>query len=205
MDLVAALGRSLGLSFAAGINLYATVVVLGLASRFGWVELPEQLQAFDSNIVIGVALAMYAVEFVADKIPWVDSAWDSIHTFIRPIGGALIAVAALGDASPTFEGLVAVLGGSVAASSHLTKAGARVAVNASPEPVSNWIMSLGEDAFVVGLGAVAIAYPVAALVVVVGLLLVILTFFGALIRVAWRRIFARLPPDPSGPVQKTVS
>ena len=204
MELVAALGRTLGLSFAAGINLYATVVVLGLASRFGWVELPEQLRAFDSNIVIGVALAVYAVEFAADKIPWVDSAWDSVHTFIRPIGGALIAVAALGDASPTFEGLVAILGGSVAASSHLTKTGARVAVNASPEPVSNWIMSLAEDAFVVGLGAVAIAYPVAALVVVVGLLLVILMFFGALIRVAWRRIFAR-PPDSTGPLQKTVS
>jgi hypothetical protein len=169
------------------------------------VELPEQLRAFDSNIVIGVALAVYAVEFAADKIPWVDSAWDSVHTFIRPIGGALIAVAALGDASPTFEGLVAVLGGSVAASSHLTKAGARVAVNASPEPVSNWIMSLAEDAFVVGLGAVAIAYPVAALVVVVGLLLVILMFFGALIRVGWRRIFARLPPDSDGRVQKTAS
>lgn len=205
MDLVTALGRTLGLSFAAGINLYATVVVLGLASRFGWVELPERLQAFDSNIVIGVALAVYAVEFAADKIPWVDSAWDSVHTFIRPIGGALIAVAALGDASPTFEGLVAVLGGSVAASSHLTKAGARVAVNASPEPVSNWIMSLAEDAFVVGLGAVAIAYPVAALIVVVGLLLVILTCFGALIRVGWRRLFTRFPPDPAGPVHKTAS
>jgi hypothetical protein len=204
VELVAALGRTLGLSFAAGINLYATVVVLGLASRFGWVELPEQFQALDSNIVIGLAIILYSVEFAADKIPWVDSAWDTVHTFIRPIGGALIAVVALGDASPTLEALVVVLGGSVAASTHLTKAGARLAVNASPEPVSNWTVSFAEDAFVVGLGSLAITYPVAALVVVVGLLAVILTFFGALIRVAWRRIFGRLRRHPSGSVGKAV-
>ena len=205
MDLVAALGRTLGFSFAAGINLYATVVVLGLASRFGWLELPQQFQVFDSNIVIAVALILYVVEFAADKIPWVDSAWDTVHTFVRPVGGALIAVIALGDASPTLEGLVALLGGSVAASTHFTKAGARVVVNASPEPVSNWIMSFAEDAFVVGLGSLAIAYPVATLVVVVGLLAVILMFFGAMIRVAWRRFFGRLRPCPSGPVGKAAS
>ena len=205
MEFVAVLGRTLGLSFAAGINLYATVVVLGLASRFGWVDLPDQFQAFDSNIVIGIAVVLYVVEFAADKIPWVDSAWDTVHTFIRPIGGALIAVAALGDASPTLDALMAVLGGSVAASTHLTKAGARAAVNASPEPVSNWVLSFAEDAFVVGLGSLAIAYPVAALVVVVGLLAIIVTFFGALIRVAWRRVFRRLPQDSSGPVGRAAS
>ena len=205
MELVAALGRTLGLSFAAGINLYATVIVLGLASRFGWVELPDQFQAFDSNIVIGIAIILYVVEFAADKIPWIDSVWDTVHTFIRPVGGALIAVVALGDASPTLEALMAILAGSVAASTHLTKAGARVAVNASPEPVSNWILSFAEDAFVVGLGSLAIAYPVAALVVVVGLLAVITVFFGALIRVAWRRVFRRLPQDPAGPVGTVAS
>ena len=204
MELVAALGRTLGLSFAAGVNLYATVAVLGLASRFGWVELPEQFEALDSNLVIGLAIILYAVEFAADKIPWIDSAWDTVHTFIRPIGGALIAVGALGEASPTLEAFVAVLGGSVAASSHLTKAGARVAVNASPEPVSNWIVSFAEDAFVVALGSLAIAYPVAALVVVVGLLGVILMFFGALVRVAWRRVFGRLRRCPSGPVGRAA-
>ena len=205
MELAAALGRTLGLSFAAGINLYATVVVLSLASRFGWVELPEQFQTLDSNIVIGLAIVLYAVEFAADKIPWVDSAWDTVHTFIRPIGGALIAVVALGEASPTLEALVAVLGGSVAASTHLTKAGTRVAVNASPEPVSNWVMSFAEDAFVIGLGSLAIAYPVAALVVVVGLLGVILAFFGVLIRVGWRHVFGRRRQHPSGPVGNAAS
>ena len=191
MDLVAVLGRTLGFSFAAGINLYATVALLGLSSRFGWIDLPERLRIFDSDIVIGVALVLYAVEFAADKIPWVDSAWDTVHTFIRPVGGALIAVAALGEASPTLEGLIALLGGSVAASTHLTKAGARVAVNASPEPVSNWIVSLAEDAFVVGLGYLALAHPAAALAVVVVLLALIMTFIGVIVRLAWRRLFAR--------------
>ena len=191
MDLIATLGRTLGFSFAAGINLYATVALLGLASRFGWVELPDQFEIFDSNVVIGVAILLYIVEFAADKIPWVDSAWDTVHTFIRPIGGALIAVAALGEASPTLEGLVALLGGSVAASTHLTKAGTRVAVNTSPEPVSNWILSFAEDLFVVGLGYIALAYPVVAFVVVVGLLAVIVAFLGAIVRLGWRRVFGR--------------
>ena len=191
MELVAALGRILGFSFAAGINLYATVALLGLASRFEWVALPESLQMFDSDVVIGVALVLYLVEFAADKIPWVDSMWDTVHTFIRPVGGAVIAVAALGDASPTVEGLVALLGGSLAAGSHLTKTSARVAVNASPEPVSNWILSLGEDFLVVGLGYLALTYPVAALAVVGAAIVAIGLFFGAIARVAWKRLFRR--------------
>ncbi len=198
MELVATLGRALGFSFAAGINLYATVALLGLASRFEWVALPDSLKIFDNDLVIAVALALYFVEFAADKIPWVDSMWDTVHTFIRPVGGALIAVAALGDASPGVEGLIALLGGSVAAGSHLTKTGARVAVNASPEPVSNWILSLGEDLFVVGLGYLALAYPVAALSVVgVAIVLIGLTF-GAIVRLAMRRLFKRsLEADPT--------
>ena len=106
---------------------------------------------FDNDVVIGAALVLYVVEFVADKIPWLDSLWDAIHTLIRPVGGALIAVAALGDASPTVEGLVALLGGTLAAGTHFTKAGTRAAANTSPEPFSNWALSLAEDAFVVGL------------------------------------------------------
>src|SRR5918999_786513 len=112
---LAGLGRMLGFSFAAGINLYATVAILGLASRYGWVSLPEQYRVFDHDVVIAAALVMYVVEFFADKIPWVDSIWDGIHTVIRPVGGALIAVGTLGDASPAMEGLVALLGGSLAA------------------------------------------------------------------------------------------
>ena len=174
LDLLPTLGRTLGFSFAAGINLYATVAILGLASRYGWVHLPEQFRVFDNDLVIGAALVLYVVEFVADKVPWVDSMWDAVHTVIRPIGGALIAVATLGDASPTMEGLVALLGGTLAAGSHLTKAGTRAVANTSPEPVSNWILSITEDVFVVGLGFIALKYPViAALVVIVAVVLMI--------------------------------
>jgi Domain of unknown function (DUF4126) len=189
VDLVT-LGRTLGFSFAAGVNLYATVAILGLAARYGWVELPPQFDAFDNNVVIGVALVMYVVEFFADKVPYLDSLWDLIHTAIRPVGGALIAVATLGEASPTVEGLVALLGGTVAAGSHLTKTSTRAVANTSPEPFSNWILSLGEDLFVVGLGYLALQYPVAALIVAMVLIALIAVFAVAIIRTT-RRWFAR--------------
>ena len=189
MDLLMTLGRTLGFSAAAGINLYATVAILGLASRYGWVALPPQFKVFDNDVIIIVALVMYVVEFLADKIPWVDSVWDLIHTVIRPVGGALIAVAALGQASPTVEGLVALLGGTVAAGTHLTKAGTRVMVNASPEPFSNWTLSLLEDVFVVGLGLLTLKYPLLALGVAVVLLVVIIIFARVLLR-AVSRLFS---------------
>src|SRR5215203_3393161 len=134
MDLIASLGRTVGFSFAAGVNLYATVAMLGLASRFGWVQLPAQFDAFNNDYIIAAAVVMYLVEFFADKIPYVDTVWDIIHTAIRPVGGALIAVSTLGDASPAVQGLTALLGGTVAASSHLTKTSTRAMANASPEP-----------------------------------------------------------------------
>jgi Domain of unknown function (DUF4126) len=190
MEALATLGRTLGFSFAAGVNLYATVALLGLASRYGWVSLPEQYRAFDSDWVIGAALVMYAIEFFADKIPYVDSLWDVIHTAIRPIGGALIAVTTLGDASPTTEALVMLLGGAVATSSHLTKTSTRAVANASPEPFSNWFLSLGEDVFVVGLGFLALQYPLIALGVAIALLVLIAIFATVIIRTV-RRWFAR--------------
>ena len=189
MDLIT-LGRTLGFSFTAGINLYATVAILGLASRYGWVELPPQFQAFNHDVVIGVAVVMYLIEFFADKIPYVDTIWDVVHTAVRPIGGAFIAVTTLGEASPTAEALVALLGGTVAAGTHLTKTSSRAAANASPEPFSNWLLSLGEDLFVVGLGYLALKYPVAALVVA-GTLLVVIAVFAAVIIRTVRRWFAR--------------
>ena len=151
MDLTT-LGRTLGFSFAAGVNLYATVAILGLAARYGWVSLPPQFQAFNNDPVIGAAVVLYVIEFFADKIPYVDTLWDMLHTLIRPVGGALIAVTTLGEASPTVEGLVALLGGTIAAGSHLTKTSTRAVANTSPEPFSNWMLSIGEDLFVVGLG-----------------------------------------------------
>jgi len=192
MDLTT-LGRTLGFSFAAGVNLYATVAILGLASRYGWVSLPPQYQAFNSDIVIGVAVVMYLIEFFADKIPYFDSLWDAIHTAIRPIGGALIAVTTLGDASPGVEALIALLGGTVAAGSHLTKTSTRAAANASPEPFSNWILSIGEDLFVVGLGYLALKHPIAALVVA-GILLVLIVLFAAVIITKVRAWFRRRAP-----------
>jgi hypothetical protein len=197
LDVLATLGRTLGFSLAAGVNLYATVAILGLAARYGWVALPDQFQAFNNDLVIGAAIVMYVVEFFADKIPYFDSLWDGIHTVIRPIGGALIAVTTLGDASPTTKALVALLGGVVAASSHLTKTSTRAAANTSPEPFSNWILSLGEDVFAVGLGYTALAHPVAALVIAVVVLTLIAVFAVVIVRTV-RRWFRRRRPAPTG-------
>lgn len=189
MDLLTTLGRTMGFSFAAGLNLYATVAILGLASRFDWVDLPPQFKVFDNDIVIAAAIVMYVIEFFADKIPWFDSIWDAVHTVIRPVGGALIAVATLGHANPTVQGLVALLGGSLAASTHLTKTGTRAVANASPEPFTNWILSFAEDAFVLALGFVALKYPVvAAVVVIVGVALMVM-FATWIVRAVRRRWF----------------
>ena len=190
MDTLIFLGRTLGFSFSAGINLYATVALLGLASRYDWVALPPQYQVFDNNWIIGTALFLYTVEFFADKVPWLDSAWDTLHTFIRPLGGALIALTALGDSSPFVETMVALLGGAVAASTHFTKAGTRVVANASPEPFSNWFISIVEDVFVVALGYLALKYPIAALTVV-ALLLAVITLSAVWIVRALRRRFGK--------------
>jgi hypothetical protein len=189
MDLVT-LGRTLGFSFAAGVNLYATVAILGLAARYGWVDLPPQFQSFNNSFIIGTAIVLYLVEFFADKIPYFDSLWDMLHTAIRPLGGALIAVTTLGEASPGVEGLVALLGGTVAAGSHLTKTSTRAVANTSPEPASNWALSFGEDVFVVGLGYLALAHPIAALIVA-GVLLALIVIFAAVIVRTVRRWFSR--------------
>ena len=191
MDTLTTLGRTLGFSFAAGINLYATVAILGLASRYAWVDLPPEYQTFNNPWVIGVALVLYALEFVADKIPWLDSLWDAVHTVIRPLGGAFIAVSSLGHASPSVQVVAALIGGTMAASSHFTKAGTRVIANASPEPFTNWALSLGEDVFVVGLGLLALKYPAAAAIVVLVCLALIVSFSVWIVRLVRRRFTRR--------------
>jgi hypothetical protein len=183
------LGRTLGFSLAAGVNLYLTVAILGLSARFGWVSLPPQFQAFNSEIVIGTAIVLYLIEFLADKIPYVDTIWDIVHTAIRPIGAALIAVVTLGEASPAVQGLVALLGGTVAASSHLTKTSTRAAANTSPEPFTNWMLSVVEDLFALGLGYTALKYPVLALAVAAVTLVMIAVFAVVIVR-AVRRWFS---------------
>jgi hypothetical protein len=192
MDLLSSLGRTLGFSFAAGINLYATVAMLGIATHFGWVDLPGQYRVFDNPWIIGGAVTLYVVEFVADKIPWVDTAWDVVHTAVRPFGGALIAIATLGDASPATKVMVGLLGAALATSTHLSKAGTRAIANASPEPFTNWALSFGEDLFVVGLGALSLKYPAAAAILVIVLVAVIATCATWIVR-ALRRRFGRTP------------
>ncbi len=190
VDVFSALARIVPYAFSSGINLYATVAVIGLSSRFGLVTLPDQFRPFEQTWVIAVALVMYVMEFVADKIPWVDSAWDALHTVVRPIGGALVAVTALGQASPAAQALAALLGGSLALTTHLTKAGTRAVANTSPEPFSNWALSFGEDLFVVGLTWFAMHHPVVATVIAVCLLAAMIAAGSAIVG-GLRRRFSR--------------
>ena len=171
-----ALGQTMPFAFASGLNLYATIAVLGLIQRFQLVALPPQFEPFGHPVVIGVAVALYLVEFVADKIPWVDSVWDMAHTIVRPVGGALVAITALGSPSPGMDVLAGALGATVALTSHLTKAGTRAAANASPEPFSNWILSFVEDLIAIGLVYFATEHPVIALGITLLLLTLILAF-----------------------------
>jgi len=151
-DTIAALGLALGTAFTAGLNLYATVAVLGLAAQAGAIHLPPELQVLAHPGVITVALLLYVVEVFADKVPYVDSVWDAVHTFIRVPAGAILAARAFGPVSPPLELAAALAGGSVALAAHATKATTRLALNASPEPFSNWIASVAEDlAALVGL------------------------------------------------------
>lgn len=188
MELVAALGRTIPFALASGINLYATVAVLGLSSRFGWVDLPQAFRGFAHPAIIGVAIAMFVLEFFADKIPWVDTVWDGVHTVIRPVGGALVAVTALGETSTMMQAVVALLGGSVAMTTHLSKAGTRAVANTSPEPFSNWALSIVEDVFAIGFSVVALQYPYVALLVSV----VILTAIALSATVIYRALRRRL-------------
>ena len=151
---------TMGVAWASGINLYAAILVLGVLGATGNITLPTELVILTDPLIIAAAGVMYAVEFFADKIPGVDNGWDAIHTFIRIPLGALLAAAAVGsDMNPSIVIAAALLGGSLAASTHAAKSGARVLINTSPEPVSNWLASLGEDAAVlVGLWT-ALHYP----------------------------------------------
>jgi hypothetical protein len=139
-----------GTAWTSGINLYATVAALGLAGRFEMIQLPQSLEVLTNPIVIAVACIMYAIEFFADKIPFVDTGWDVLHTFIRVPAGAILAARSLGDMSPALETAALLAGGSIALAAHGTKATSRLAINSSPEPFSNWTASLVEDVAVLG-------------------------------------------------------
>jgi hypothetical protein len=190
VNVVQALAPIVPFAFASGVNLYATVAVIGLCAHFHLVALPDQFRAFDNPVVIGIALAMYAAEFVADKIPWFDTIWDGIHTVVRPIGGAIVALSALGHSTPTLEMIAALVGGSVAMTSHLTKAGTRAVVNTSPEPFTNWTLSVLEDLFVVALTWFATQHPFIATFVAIVLLAAIVAAASVVVK-GVRRRFAR--------------
>jgi hypothetical protein len=163
MEIIQLLGTAMGLGFVSGINLYATVLAVGLGVNLGLIQLSPELAglaALGHPVVILVAGALYVVEFFADKIPWVDTAWDSLHTFIRPLGAAWIGAAALGTVDPALDVAGFLLAGTVALSTHATKAGLRVLVNASPEPFSNVTLSFAEDVVAVGGTWLVLRYPV---------------------------------------------
>ena len=159
MSLISTLAVAMGASWVSGINLYACVATLGLLSRFADLHLPGELQVLTSWWIIGVAAVLYLVEFLADKIPIVDTTWDVIHTFIRIPAGAVLAAAAFGDFNKSVQVVAFLLGGGLALSSHGTKAAARALINASPEPVSNIVISTLEDLLAVATVVSALFLP----------------------------------------------
>jgi Domain of unknown function (DUF4126) len=191
MNPIQSLALALGAGFSSGLNLYATVATLGLLQRFGVVHLPAPLAVLSSPLVIGIAIALYLVEFLADKIPYFDSIWDAVHTFIRPPAAAILAYAAVAGAPAEWRWMAALLAGGVALTSHGTKATTRVAINTSPEPFSNWVLSFGEDLLAVWLTWFATKHPVATVVIVFALLALCAYLLARLFRFA-RRVFARL-------------
>ena len=176
------LGFALGTSFASGLNLYATIAAAGIMQRLGLVHLPDSLQILSHPIVLGVALTLFVIEFIADKIPYVDSAWDALHTFIRPPAAAVLSYSAFGNVPEEWKLGAALLAGGVALTSHTAKASTRAAANTSPEPVSNWVLSLFEDGVAVFLVWMAAEYPL----LTAGIVLVLVILAVLLIRKLWR-------------------
>jgi hypothetical protein len=185
------LGLALGAGFSSGLNLYATIATLGILQRLGIMHLPPSLQVLSHPWVLGVAAALYLLEFFADKIPYLDTLWDSIHTFIRPPAAAVVAYAAAGSAGTEWRWIAALLAGGVALTSHSTKASARAAINTTPEPFSNWFLSFGEDVLAVWLTWMGSVHPIATTVVVIALTALSLCLLYRLFRLA-RRAFQRL-------------
>lgn len=188
MDTIDIIAMTLGVAWASGINLYAAILVLGIMGAGGYTELPESLTVLQDPMVLVAAGIMYFVEFFADKIPGVDTGWDTIHTFIRIPAGAMLAVgAAQGlEINQAAELAAALLGGSLAATSHLTKSSTRVIINASPEPVTNWVASFTEDIAVIGGLWTALNYPLAFIVFIVLFILLAIWLLPKL----WRAVKA---------------
>ncbi len=184
MDLISNLALAGGLSWASGLRLYLTVFIVGMLAKFGYIPLPDSLDILSNNIVLSVAGVLALIEFLADKIPYVDSAWDSIQTFIRIPAGALLAMGAINSADPMVATVAALLGGSLAGATHATKAGSRALINTSPEPVSNVAASLGEESMLLTGGWLALVHPAVFIGLLCGFILLIFWLLPKL----WRGI-----------------
>ncbi len=187
-ELLPTLSLALGSAWTSGINLYATVTVLGLLQKFGATHLPGGLDVLDNWWIIGVAGFLYAIEFFADKIPYVDSVWDVVHTFIRVPAGAIVAYAATNQMDASVGVIATLLGGGLAFSSHGTKAALRAGANLSPEPVSNWVLSIVEDIIAFAGTFMAVFAPIAIAIVLIIFSIFFVWFFPKIVR-AVRRIF----------------
>ncbi len=183
-QITSTLALSMGSAWASGLNLYATLMTIGIMSATGNMTLPPHLQILANPLVIGAATLMFIVEFVADKMPGVDTGWDAVHTFIRIPAGAMLAAGAVGDVNPAVMVAAGIIGGSVAGSSHALKSGTRVMINTSPEPFSNWLLSLSEDVSVIGGLWLALHNPLFFL----GLLLVFILLMIWLLPKLWKFI-----------------
>lgn len=204
VDWLPTMATAMGSAWLSGINLYATVVTLGLLQRFHWVKLPGELNMLGEWWVIGVAGAFYLIEFVADKIPAVDSAWDAVHTFIRVPAGAILAATAVADFDPAVKMVAMLVGGTLALGSHGTKAATRLAANTSPEPFSNIGLSLIEDVFTIGSTILMAFYPVLILVLIVIFVIVACWVVPKIVR-ALRRLITRFKGFFSAPIEETGS
>ena len=184
MGTLEALSLAMGTAWTSGINLYATVAALGIAGQMGMIQLPPNLQILMHPGVIAVACVMYVIEFFADKVPYVDSGWDVLHTFIRIPAGAVLAARSLGDMNPALELMALLAGGAVALTAHGTKATVRLAINASPEPFSNWAASVTEDITVLGGLWMIFHHPLLMIILVVTFVALVIWLVPKLFRLA---------------------
>jgi hypothetical protein len=196
METLSQLGAILGGSWASGVNLYLTVAILGVINRIGWVQLPGQLDTLSHPIVIGSAIVLYLIEFVADKIPFVDNAWDVVHTVIRPVGGAVLGYMALSQTSPALATAAGLLTGTIALDSHLTKATTRVAINSTPVPFLNSVASVTEDTLVIGIFWLVLRHPIISAVLVVLFILFSIWFLKTMFRFL-KKLFGFLFASPA--------
>ena len=202
MESLSAIALAGGLAWASGIRLYATIFIVGLLGRLDYLHLPGPLVVLEHDWVLIASGIMVAGEFLADKVPGFDSIWDGIHTFIRIPAGAFLAWGALGDATPAAQVAAAILGGMISAGTHLAKSGGRAAINTSPEPLSNWTLSFGEDGLVLAGLFLAIAHPVAFLVLLALFLALVAWLLPKVLRYLMR-VFRRLSSRDEGGGQAT--